>query len=258
MLIYDVRHDWPKKAGYYLDRPHGRPYYIFAHYYTDVTLTCGDQCHKIPAGGCVLMEPNIAHRMECTEDLVHNWIHLDQRVEPLLHKYNIPINTPFYPRGHETLSDIFWKMETEFYSEKPFKWELLESYVNSFLIWLSRAIQEHNTQTFSPQTVQKMTEARKTILSSSERRWTLQEMAQLIPFSPSRFHALYKALFGTTPTKDLIDIRVSLAKSLLQTRPEITMAEAAEILGYNDQYHFIRQFKTITGQSPGKYHKNKL
>jgi len=257
MLVYNVRHDWPKKAGYFLDRPHGRPYYIFAHYYTDVSLTCGNEVFRIPAGGCVLMEPDIAHRMECENDLIHNWIHLGAEILPLLQKYSIPVNTPMYPHRHETLSDMFWKMETEFYSDKSFKEELLESLVNSFLIWLSRAIREQNTQSFSPRTVQKMTVARKTILSSSERKWTLAQMAQLIPFSPSRFHSIYKALFSTTPNKDLIDIRVSLAKSLLQTRPDITMVEAAEILGYNDQYHFIRQFKAVTGQSPGKYRRNK-
>ena len=32
--------------------------------------------------------------------------------------------------------------------------------------------------------------------------------------------------------------------------------ECAEMLGYNDQYHFIRQFKSFTGISPGKYRKS--
>lgn len=258
MLIYDVRHDWPKKADYILDRPQGRPHYIFAHYYTDVTLQCGDALYDIPTGGCIFIEPNMAHRMTCSNDLIHNWIHLDPAAAELIRRYEIPINTPLYPHGHEALSDIFWKMETEFYSDNPFREELMENYVRSFLIWLHRAILEKNIkQTFSQETVNKMVTARKIILSSSERRWTLSDMAELIPFSPSRFHSIYKSLFGTTPNKDLIDIRISLAKSLLQSRPEMTLVEAAEMLGYNDQYHFIRQFKAFVGLSPGKYRKSK-
>ena len=257
MLIYDVRHDWPKKAGYILDRPEGRPHYIFAHYYTDVSLKCGDAFYEIPTGGCIFIEPGLAHRITCREELIHNWIHLGPEAEELIHRYEIPLNTPLYPHGHEALSDIFWKMETEFYSDNPFRDDMMENYVRNFLIWLHRAIlDKSSSQTFSPETIRKMVAARKTILSASERRWTLAEMAQLIPFSPSRVHSIYKTLFGTTPNKDLIDIRVSLAKSLLRTRPEITLVEAAEMLGYNDQYHFIRQFKSFTGISPGKYRKS--
>lgn len=52
-------------------------------------------------------------------------------------------------------------------------------------------------------------------------------------------------------------MRISLAKSLLRSNQDMTLAETAEKLGYNDQYHFIRQFKAATGQTPGKYRRNK-
>lgn len=258
MLIYDVRHNWPKKAGYTVERPAGRPHYIFAHYCSNVVLHCANHIYEIPEGGCILLEPHTPHKLFCSHELIHNWLHLGPEAAWLIKKYGIPLNIPFYPHNGSAISRMFRKIEAEFYSANPFREELLEGYVTEFLIWLYRSVKDLPvTRSFSSSTVKKMTDARKTILSASEKNWTLEEMAALIPFSPSRFHTLYKALFGTTPTKDLIDMRIGLAKSLLRSNAEMTLAETAEKLGYNDQYHFIRQFKAATGQTPGKYRKNK-
>lgn len=258
MLIYNVRHNWPKKAGYIVDRPTGRPHYIFAHYCSEVTLDCAGQHFEVPAGGCVFIEPNTPHRLIARHDLLHNWIHLSPDAATLIEKYRIPMNTPLFPNNSDAICQMFRKMEVEFYSANPFRDELLEGYVKEFLIWLFRSTKDLPvTKSFSSTTINKMTLARSIILSSSEKNWTLEEMAALVPFSPSRFHTLYKALFGTTPTKDLIDMRIGLAKSLLHSNTDMTLAETAEVLGYNDQYHFIRQFKAATGKTPGKYRKNK-
>ena len=37
---------------------------------------------------------------------------------------------------------------------------------------------------------------------------------------------------------------------------QLTLAQIAELLGYQEQYHFIRQFKAFTGQTPGNYRKS--
>ncbi len=259
MLVCDVRHNWPKKANYIVDRPAGRPHYIFAHYYCEVTLTCGGQTFQIPPGGCVLITPHTAHWLHCAQDLTHDWLHLNPEAEALISRYDVPINTPFYPNISRVISALLQKMETEFYSSKSFKEDLLDLYVHEFLIRLQRSEKEAASAfAFSESTVKKMTAARKTILSASEKNWTLREMALLASFSPSRFHTIYKALFGTTPTKDLINMRINLAENLLCSRPNLTLAEVAEMVGYNDQYHLIRQFKTVTGQTPGKYRERAL
>jgi len=35
-------------------------------------------------------------------------------------------------------------------------------------------------------------------------------------------------------------------------RGDMTIAKVAELTGYTNQYHFIRQFKQITGKTPGQ------
>ena len=55
--------------------------------------------------------------------------------------------------------------------------------------------------------------------------------------------------------QDVIASKISYARSLLVSNAQLTLPEIAEKLGYNDQYHFIRQFKAVTGQTPGAYRK---
>ncbi len=57
--------------------------------------------------------------------------------------------------------------------------------------------------------------------------------------------------------QDLIDAKIGYAKSLLLSNDQLPLPDVAEKLGYNDQYHFIRQFKAVAGTTPGAYRKAK-
>ena len=78
------------------------------------------------------------------------------------------------------------------------------------------------------------------------------KMAKLAKMSESRFYALYKGVFGVSPMSDLERTRVSRAELFLLSGSH-SVTEAAEYAGYNNQYHFIRRFKKITGMTPGRY-----
>ena len=256
MQIHSVRHNWPKNTGFTVDRPHGRAEYTFVHYCTSVVVTCGDKTYETKPGACVLVEPGVTYRLYAPEPLVHDWIHLTPDAKDWIDRYEIPINEPFYPSRSRMISEKLRKIEAEFYSDDPFREELLDNYVEAFWIWLHRMLRASGSSVMVSHAMKTaITEVRMQILSAPEKKWTLADMAARVPLSPSRFHAIYKTLFGTTPTKDLIDAKVHSAKNMLLSNPGMSLKEIAEQLGYNDQYHFIRQFKAITGKTPGAYRK---
>lgn len=258
MVIRDIRHDFPKHAGYTLARPQGRPYYIFAHYLRPVTLKLGDVTYETKPGACVLIEPNLPHFLYVKGPLIHNWAHIDT-ADLLPEKYEIPINKPFYFSHHEQISERFRKIEVEFFSTDKHRDTLLHAYMTEFFIWMYRSMQSPSGNVTVSKVVEaNMTALRRRILSHPKRNWTIDLLAQTVALSPSRFHAVYKAMFGSTPYHDMITAKVESAKALLLAQPELPIKNAAEALGYNDQYHFIRQFKSATGQTPGQYRKNHL
>jgi len=75
--------------------------------------------------------------------------------------------------------------------------------------------------------------------------------------SLSRFHHLYKDMHSTTFKQDIIQSRIKRAKYLLRNENN-TIKEISDICGYNNEEHFLRQFKKTTGVTPSDYRKTIL
>ena len=258
MIISSIRHDWPEKAGFLIYRPSGHKEYTFLHFTTSITFEIDGKTINAEPGACIFFEPNVKQWFHSDTDIIHNWFHASHSLSALLERYNIPVNQILYPHNTDFISPIFRLAEAELFSSSPYKSELLESYINEFIIKFARSLQNDNSvAVIRRKEREKLGQVRKTVLSNPEKRWTVAEMAMLASLSPSRFHAVYKSIFGTSPLKDLIEAKIRYAGSLLLSDESLILPQVAEMLGYNDQYHFIRQFKAVTGITPGQYRKEK-
>lgn len=256
MLLVKVRHDWPEKAGFRISRPDGVPTYTFLHFSTAVQFQFGDKIVEARPGACIFYAPNVPQFFHSQRPIIHNWMHGEPALCTLLEQYNIPQNCLLYPSNTAFISEIFRKMEVERFSNHPNRETLTDGYIQEFLILFSRALQsDAPTPAVSRQTRDKLRSVRQQVLSQPEKQWTVGEMAALASLSPSRFHAVYKSLFATSPMQDAIEAKIRYAKSLLLADEQLTLPAVAEKLGYNDQFHLIRQFKSVTGMTPGAYRK---
>ena len=172
-------------------------------------------------------------------------------------QYDIPLGCVLYPDNPAFIPELFRKMYREFNMNNPYREELMDGYTRELLIKLSRSIYSASTLSqIDRKEQEKLQQLRYRIISNPERRWTVEEMAKSVSLSVSRFHAVYKQLFGRSPMKDVIAAKVELAKSLLLMEENMTLSEVTERLGYKNQQHFIRQFKATTGLTPGDYRMN--
>ncbi len=188
-----------------------------------------------------------------------NWMHNDASIEVLLNKYQIPVSQVFYPENPGFIADSFRKMYREFHSNAPHREELLDGYVEELLIKLSRSIHEANTSVpLSSRERKQLLRLRMDMVDNPQWRWTVADMARRVSLSPSRFHAVYKMVFNKSPMADVIDAKIDRAKTLLMMDEKAGILEISEKLGYTNQYHFIRQFKSATGMTPGAYRKKNL
>lgn len=256
MLVSAVRHDWPEKAGFNIYRPSGYGQYTFLHFTTAVDFVINGELIKVRPGACIFFTPDAPQEFFSSQDVIHNWMHSGDELKALLQEYEIETNCILYPNYTDFISEIFRKIELEFFSANPYREELLQAYVKEFIIKLSRALKsEVNAKIIHRKDREKLRSVRKEVLSHPEIKWTVEEMAKLAALSSSRFHAVYKILFGTSPMQDVIEAKIGYARSLLLSDEQLTLPVIAERLGYNDHYHFIRQFKAVTGVTPGTYRK---
>lgn len=84
---------------------------------------------------------------------------------------------------------------------------------------------------------------------------TLEELAERHHLNPVYFSHLFKQVVGISPSQYILNKRISYATMLL-TRPEKSIAEIAELAGFNDPMYFSRIFKIKTGMPPQEFRKS--
>ena len=256
MLLTRIRHNWPEKKGFQLIRPKGYPEYTFLHFLTPVTMELNGTTLEIVPGGCIFFPPEMPQFFTASVPLVHNWFHATTDLTPLLKEYSIPKGQVFYPENRELITELIAKMEAERFGNQPYTETLLNIYVQELFILLSRNLHASISPGSSKNSeLLQIRQIRQQILSRPTHRWTVEEMADLVGLSVSRFHAVYKTHFGISPMQDLINSRIEYAKDRLLLQPETPIGELAERLGYHDQFHFIRQFHKEVGVTPGQFRK---
>jgi AraC-like DNA-binding protein len=85
---------------------------------------------------------------------------------------------------------------------------------------------------------------------------TLEDLSSLSGLSGYHLIRVFRADTGLPPHAYLEQIRVNRARLLLRTGAAI--AEVALSTGFNDQSHFSRHFKKMTGVTPGQYQKTAM
>lgn len=75
--------------------------------------------------------------------------------------------------------------------------------------------------------------------------------------SSGYLHALYKKYFDVTPLSDVIRARIEAAEELLLSTSE-RVERIAEMCGYANCEHFIRQFGKAAGMTPARFRREAL
>ncbi|MEM7555102.1 MAG: AraC family transcriptional regulator [Cyanobacteria bacterium P01_A01_bin.84] len=81
---------------------------------------------------------------------------------------------------------------------------------------------------------------------------SLNELATSVQMSPYYFSRLFKETTGFTPHQYVIRCRIERAKELLQ-RGNLSIAQIANQVGFVDQSHLHRHFKSKLGITPKKF-----
>ncbi|WP_299426439.1 AraC family transcriptional regulator [uncultured Shimia sp.] len=84
-----------------------------------------------------------------------------------------------------------------------------------------------------------------------DRTLTEQDFADALGLSPPRLKASLR-LQNTTLPRELKRLRIDVAKEMFR-EATYSVATVAQALGYSDQSHFSRFFRSQTGQSPREY-----
>ena len=84
------------------------------------------------------------------------------------------------------------------------------------------------------------------------RKSTLGEMARTVNLSPAHFRSLFKSETGMTPAQYQKKLRLLEARRLLEST-FFNVQEIMNRVGFNDDSHFVRDFKKTYNLTPAQY-----
>lgn len=84
---------------------------------------------------------------------------------------------------------------------------------------------------------------------------TLSDISERFSFTEEHIIRRFKATYGITPHKYILESKIRLAMIMLKTTSD-TVCEIADKLDFSDSHHFSSQFKRIMGFSPSEYRKS--
>lgn len=254
MQITAIRHAYPEKAGFFVERQRGHEQYTFLHFYNSVELCTQGRRIMTAPHALILYSPKMPQYYKSAEPLLHDWMHFTGDVSDLLKESGWQPDTVYYPPRSEFITEQMAAMEAEHLDGREGAARILDLKAQELFLKIGRSLSEGEREAVSRETVQKFRQLRGEVFSSLDERWTVSDMAGRVHLSPSRFFAVYKAVFGISPTEDLIEVRINTAKNRLLYEDN-AIDDLADALGYQNTTHFIRQFKKRVGVSPAKYRR---
>lgn len=240
-----------------IDRPKGSGDYLFLHFLSSVDIQQQHQLVTTEPNACILYTPDCPQWFHSpNHELQHHWFHFTCDEMPrLLTQWEFPYNQIFYPFAPTFIALFINELLTE-HMRKDLHWQdAIDGLTLQFFAKLARDLKTARHTKANPAqaaTLEKFKQIRAEMLRQVELPWTIRDLANMAGLSDSRFSVRYKELFETSAKEDLIRARLEKAKHLL-TNTALTVKSVAELVGYTNEFHFIRQFKERTGCTPGQY-----
>lgn len=249
-----------EKKGFHLKRSTTGSDHIFIHFLSPAEVFLGGTWTKVKKDACIFWRADSYQEYRSPDcALLHDYFHVPKPSAPdfeeMLSDYQLSFETVYYPGDNAIITDLIQKMEIELLRKQPFFNQMCQLYTEELMVILTR-VSYVSDNAADNETLKRFMALRQQLHIEYNKNWSVADMANTVNLSPSRFYTLYRQIFGITPKKDFLQIRIEHTKKLMQ-HGKYSIREIAEMAGYSNQYHFIRQFHEATGTTPGKYLKSK-
>jgi AraC-like DNA-binding protein len=204
------------------------------------------------AGDCIIHKKGdrvIHGPISENESFINNWMLFDCDDENI-EAFDLPYNQIFRLGDEATVEYLLSQIMKEEAIDDEHSQQIISGFIYQLLVEFKRQI---SIDKGVEKTVfEKFSAARTVILNDYGKNWTLEEMAELVDYSVSRFCALYKSYFLETPINDLLAKRLTVSKQLLAVKA-YKIRDIATMCGFSSQHYFSKFFKAHTGKSPREY-----
>lgn len=165
--------------------------------------------------------------------------------------WNPPIQAPILIPVSDSSKDFYsvLKLTYRYFHQLPANHPINLAFAASVEAFLNSIIQQSEAYNITQIIVHEI------INHYTQAKFDLDSAYKLVPLSKEHLRKLFIKEHGISPSKFLLQKRLSLAKQLLSKKEAgyLRINEIAETCGFDDQAYFCRVFKRETGLTPNEF-----
>ncbi|WP_284638211.1 helix-turn-helix domain-containing protein [Paenibacillus silviterrae] len=244
--------------GITIDRPNGSGDYAFVFFRSRCEIVVDDNAMRPDKYSYILFSPYRRHLYrEVDKPFVNDWFHCSgDDVHELVSRLHFPLDKPVQARDPFQISRSIMELQSTLRLGGPLRDSIIDSEVRTLFMKLCNVNEKKPLPEKTNQYFLLFSELRNELYSSPGNQVSVEKLASSVNLSKSYFQHIYKELFGCSVISDMINARLEYAQYLLNNS-SLSVAAIAKMCGYENDTHFMRQFKKFIGVSPGKYKNNK-
>ena len=229
-----------------IDRPEGTGDYLFMLFHDAAIIgAAGDQAIRIMPDTMMIWPPGMAQRYgHPRERFRHSWLHVaGRRIDAVMREIDLPLGGPFPAPDVALMLQCLSMLHHELACQQHPDFRIAGNLLENGLRETARLRRGDAVGIDAP-----LLDVRRKI-DAGNYQMTLQELAAAAGMPVTTFSARFKKAFGFSPKAYVIQHRLRHAAHLLRNT-NLTVAEVAAQVGYNDPFHFSKLFKTHLNMSP--------
>ena len=213
--------------------------------------------YHTPPDTFVLYDDTVIREYSSDETfLVCDWICFDKNGDnEFFDSIELVFNSPVQFADTEFISNIMRNRASEYYSSGARHIKMTDTLMKTHLLKISdfSGCNGETQQTVDPH-YSALIELREKVYRNPQMKWNVDSMANDVNMSRSYFQHIYREMFGVSCITDVINGKIEKAKEIL-SETSCTISQVSAMCGYDNEEHFMRQFKKIVGVTPTKYRR---
>ncbi|MGG1516339.1 AraC family transcriptional regulator [Paenibacillus oryzisoli] len=254
MNLLSCGYNYIHPSGITIDRTAGAGNYAFVFFKSQAEVIVNGSRIAAPKHAYILFSPNVPHLYrEMEMPFINDWFHFEgAQVEEFLAEVNFPLNQLVTAVDPHLIGRYVMELQSTKRSGGPLCDSILDADIRTLFMKLSNLQEKPAAADKARRYYRQFEELRSELYSSPQRHRTVDSLAASLNLSKSYFQHIYKELFGCSVVHDMITGRLEYAKYLLDNG-SLSVAAIADLCGYENDTHFMRQFKKYEGMTPREY-----
>lgn len=245
------------KDGITLERPAGAGNFAFVFFRSNAEVVLGGRTLLAEKNSYILFHPTTPHLYrELEMPFINDWFHCDgNEILDFLTQLKLPLDTLIKATDPLLISRCIRELQSTSRMGGTLCDRIMNFDISSLFMKLSNLLERVPLPNPTNRYFRQFSELRDELYSAPHTHIPVEAIASRINLSKSYFQHIYKELFGCSVVSDIINSRIEYAKYLLENS-SLSIADISEMCGYENDTHFMRQFKRFVGVTPSQFRRN--